>query len=165
MRSYGAEAELKALFGRNKYVYLNITRQDVKNTANAAIQGTNLKQEDFHPGTVPEWYGNIGATWELIENIIADIHLNYVGERERSEEKIPVGDALVRKDRRDPVEARWLLNASLTFRDIFTKGLELQVSGFNLLDQDHRDPAPDNNIADDMPRPGATFRSRISYSF
>jgi len=30
MRSYGAETELKALFGRNKYVYLNITRQDVK---------------------------------------------------------------------------------------------------------------------------------------
>lgn len=165
MRSYGAEAELKAVLGRNRYAYLNFTRQDVKNTGNAEIQGTNLKQEDFHPGMVPEWYGNIGLTWGITENIIADTHLNYVGERERSEEKMLVGDALVRKDQRDPVDARWLLNASLTFRDIFTKGLELQVSGFNLLDQDHRDPAPDNNIADDMPRPGATFWSRISYSF
>ncbi len=165
MRSYGAEAELKAVFGNNKYAYLNITWQDVKNTANAEIQGTDRRQEDFHPGMVPEFYGNIGLTWGLTENLIADTHLNYVGKRERSEEKILIGEDLVRKDQREPVPERWLLNASLTFRDVFTKGLELQVSGFNLLDQDHRDPAPDNNIADDVPRPGVTFRSRISYSF
>ena len=65
---------------------------------------------------------------------------NYVGERERSEEKMWIGEVLVRKDRSEPVPERWLLNASLTFRDVFVKGPGFQISGFKLLDDEHRDP-------------------------
>ena len=82
-----------------------------------------------------------------------------------SEEKMWLGETLVRKDQRDPVKERWLLSASLTFRDFFVKGTELQLSGFNLLDEDHRYPDQDGFILNDIPCPGRSFMGRISYSF
>ncbi len=75
------------------------------------------------------------------------------------------GETLISVDTRKPVDDRWLLNASLTFKNILAKGLDFQISGFNLLNQDHRDPDITGFIENDIPRPGAAFYSRISYSF
>ena len=75
------------------------------------------------------------------------------------------GESLVRKDSRDPVNERWLLNISLRFKDIFTKGMEFQISGFNLLNEDHRDPDVSGFVPNDIPCPGTTFMGRLSYSF
>ncbi|MCP4107189.1 MAG: TonB-dependent receptor [Desulfobacteraceae bacterium] len=168
MESNGFEAELKANFGKFKYAYCNFTWQDVKNTTNEEIQGTDERQEDFNPGNIPEFYGNIGVNYDFFdEHVIANISLNYVGERERSEEKMWNGEETVQADPRDPVKARTLFNASLTFRNFINrlKGLEIQVSGFNLFNEDHRDPNGRESLFNDIPRPGRTFTGRISYSF
>ncbi len=165
MVSVGTEFELKASFGKNKYAYLNFTWQDVRDTTNSKIEGTDIAQEDFLPGTVPDFYGNIGVNWGFGENLIGNMSVNYVGERQRSEEKTWDGEKLVLRDTREPLDERWLLNASLTFRDFFAKGTEFQISGHNLLDEDYRDPYPDMNIENDIPRPGTTFTGRVSYQF
>ncbi|MCP4352382.1 MAG: TonB-dependent receptor [Desulfobacterales bacterium] len=167
MQSHGMEAEFKAVFGKNRYAYLNFTWQDVKDTSHAQIiseGGQVYTQEDFSPGNVPEFYGNIGVSYGFTENIIAGLSLNYVGEKERSEERVWAGDTLT-DDSGDPVDDRWLVNASLTFKNFPVRGTEFQISGFNLLDQDHRDPDISGFIENDIPRPRATFYGRISYSF
>jgi iron complex outermembrane receptor protein len=163
--SVGAEFEFKAGFGKNRYAFVNFTWQDVKDVTNKKIEGTDLKQDDFSLGESPEFYGNIGVNYGVTENIIANVTLNYLGERERSGEKIWDGEKLVLEDQRDPVDEYWLLNASLTFRDFLAKGLEFQISGFNLLDEDYRSPDLYLSIADDIPSPGRSIIGRISYAF
>lgn len=168
MNSYGMEAEFKAAFGKNKYAYLNLTWQNVKDTSNKQIisQGGKIyTQDDFGPGNIPVFYGNIGINYGFTENIIANISLNYVGERERSEEKMWFGEFLVDMDARDPVDDRWLVNASFTFKNLMAEGLNFQISGFNLLDQDHNDPDIYGFVGKDIPRPGVTYSGRISYLF
>ncbi len=164
--SAGVEAELRLSFGKHDYAYCNFTWQDVRNTTNATIEGTDQRQGDFFPGSIPEFYGNIGVNYDMTENIIANVSLNYTGERRRSEERMWDAEKgeLVPIDLRDPIKARTLVNASLIFRN-FVKGLEMQLSGFNLFDSDSRDPDPDGYLEEDMPRPGRTFTGRVSYSF
>lgn len=166
--SRGVEAELKAAFGKHKYAYLNFTWQDVKDRTCKTIVsegGQIYTQDDFHPGVAPEFHGNIGVNYSLAEKIIADISLNYVGERKRSEERIWGGEILMLRDQRKPVAECWLINASLTFRDFLVRGTEFQISGFNLLDEDHRSPELEGYIENDFPRPGRSFMGRVSYSF
>ncbi len=165
--SSGVEAEMRMRFGKFRYAYLNFTWQDVKNTTpdNTIISagGQSYTQGDFNPGGVPEFYGNIGVNCDFFdEHVIANLSLNYVGERERSEEKKWDDETLVRSDQREPTKDRTLVNASLTFRN-FYKGLEAQISCFNMFDTDHRDP--DNALYYDMPEAGRWFTARISYSF
>lgn len=163
--SFGVETELKASFGKNTSAYLNFTWQEVKDTTGAVIEGTDMTQSDFNPGNIPVFYGNIGINHRISEKIISNVSLNYVSKRDRSEEMIWDGESLVRKDSRDPVDERWLLNMSLRFKDIFTKGMEFQISGFNLLNEDHRDPDVSGFVPNDIPCPGTTFMGRLSYSF
>jgi len=165
MQSYGMEAELKASFGKLQYAYLNFTWQDVKDTTNAEIIGTTEHQEDFNPGGIPEFYGNIGLNYDFFnEHVIADISVNYTGERKRSGEKMWDGENLIYMDQRDPLKARTLVNASLTFRKFF-KGTEIQISGFNLFNADNRSPVLFSGPKNDMPEAGRSFTGRISYSF
>jgi len=167
MESRGVEAELKAGFGKNTHAYMNATWQDVTDKTHAKIAGTDQYQGDFHPGSVPEILMNIGLNHGITENIIGHVSLNYAGKRDRSEEMIwDFGRMeLVRRDKRDPVAERWLLNASLTLKSFPIKGMMLQISGFNLLDDDHRDPDTMDFILNDITRPGITYMGRIAYSF
>ncbi len=164
IRAIGAELELKAMSDINKYAYFNFTWQDVKNTTNEEIAGTNKRQEDFHTGSVPEFIGNIGLNYDLSKYMIANISANYIGRRERSEARMWDGEKLVYADNRNPIESYVLLNASLTFKDLM-KGLEVQFSGYNLLDEDYRNPNPSGNIQNDIPREGINFMAKVSYSF
>jgi len=163
----GAEAEIRFGFDKHKYAYANLTCQKLKNTTHQTItsdEGQVYTQEDFDPGSYAEFMGNIGVNYDINDYVIANVSLNYVGKKKRNEEKIWDGETLIRKDQRDPVKARTLLNASVTFRNFF-RGVEIQLSGFNLLDEDHRDPDADGEIENDVPRPGRSFTGRISYSF
>ncbi len=167
MRSDGFELELKAGLDNLKYVYANATWQDVKNTTRETIisnGGQTYTRKDYFPGNLPSFIANMGVNYDIFDWLIANISLNYLGERERSEEKIWAGETLVDLDDRDPISDRLLLNATVTFRN-FYKGLEAQISGWNLLDQDHRDPVQDGSIVNDQPRPGARFMVRLSYLF
>jgi len=164
--SSGIEAEMRMRFDKFRYAYANFTWQDVKNTTHDTIisaGGRTHTQDDYNPGGVPEFYGNIGVNCDFFnEHVIANLSLNYVGERERTGEKVWDGETLVRLDQRKPTKDRTLVNASLTFRN-FYKGLEAQISCFNIFDADHRDP--DDVLYDDMPEAGRWFTARISYSF
>lgn len=164
----GVEAEIKMYFGKHKYAYCNFTYQDVQNVTNAAItsrDGQVYTQEDFNPGSIPEIMANFGINYDMLdEHVILNVSMNYVGKRDRSEEMRWDGETLVRVDDRDPVSERTLFNASLTFRN-FYKGLEMQISGFNLFDSDHRDPDPAGALYYDMPQSGRWLTGRISYSF
>ncbi|MDM8518051.1 TonB-dependent receptor [Desulfobacterales bacterium HSG16] len=164
-KSVGAEFECKVGFGKNKYGFLNFTWQDVKDVSNKEIRGAGIDQDDFNIGQSPEFYGNIGVNYGVTENIIANVTLNYLGKRERSEEKVWDGEKLILKDTRDPLEAYWLFNTSLTFKNLLAKGMDFQISGFNLLDEDYRAPDPTGKLPDDIPCPGRSFTGKISYSF
>ncbi len=167
LESDGVEAELKVLFGRQRYAYLNFTWQNVKDTTHQSIVskgGQLYMQDEFFPGSTAEFYGNIGMNYDISEKIIANMWINYVGEKKRSEEKIWNGENLLLKDARNPVKAHTLFNATMTFKN-FIKGAEFQISGFNILDEDYRDPDPDGAIYYDMPQPGRTFMGKVSYSF
>ncbi len=165
MKSAGVESELKASFGKNSYAYLNFTWQDVKDETGEIIFGTDQKQKDFNPGMIPAFYGNMGLNYGLTEKLIGNVSLNYTGKRDRTDEMVWDGEKLVRLDTRDPVNDRWLLNLSLRFKDVFTKGMEFQISGFNLLNEDHRDPDTSGVILNDIPCEGRTFTGRLTYSF
>jgi len=166
--SQGLEAEIRLAFGRFRYAYLNAAYQDVMNTTRKAIEskeGQIYTHGDFFPGNIPEFFGNIGMNWDFFdEHVIANLSLNYVGERKRSEEKRWAGEDLTDRDARDAIDAYALVNASLTFRNFF-RGLEFQLSGFNLSDANYRYPVVNVRVTDDLPRPGRTFTGRISYSF
>ncbi len=107
---------------------------------------------------------NAGVNYDIFDWMTANISLNYVGERKRSEEKRWNGETLAVVDGRDPVSDRLLLGAAVTLRN-FYKGLEARISGANLLNQDHRDPDMTGSVENDMPRPGASFMARLSYAF
>ncbi|MDM8558678.1 TonB-dependent receptor [Candidatus Parabeggiatoa sp. HSG14] len=167
MESQGIEAEMQFLFEKQNYAYFNATFQNVKDTTGTTISSTNgqhYTQADYNPGNMPKFIANAGINYNLSRYLLANVSLNYVGERDRSEAKKWNGEALVRADQRDPVRIRTLLNTSLTFRN-FYPGMEFQFSVFNLLDEDHRDPDPQGALKYDMPEQGRWFMGRFSYAF
>ncbi|MDM8565725.1 TonB-dependent receptor [Candidatus Halobeggiatoa sp. HSG11] len=168
LESNGIEAELKVGFDKFKYAYGNFGYQKVKDTTHAQITSKNgqvYTQSEFFPGSVPEVYGSIGVNNDFLDRqLIANISLNYIGKINRNEERKWAGEKLVMVDSRNPISAYMLLNGSLTFKNLF-KDLEIQLSGFNLLNKDYRNPELSGAIKYDMPRAGRTFMGRISYSF
>jgi iron complex outermembrane receptor protein len=168
--SIGIEAEIKMFFDKGTYAYCNLTWQDVKDKTHATIisaGGQVYTHDDFFPGAVPEFYGNVGVNYRISDNINANLWMNYVGKRDRSEEMKwggEDGEQLVPADQRSPVTDRTLFNASLIFSN-FYKGWELQLSGFNLFDADHKDPDRSGSVKNDLPLAGASFIARLSYSF
>jgi outer membrane receptor for ferrienterochelin and colicin len=166
VKGSGMEAELKVAIDKDKYGYLNITWQNIKNITHNAIvsdSGQTYTQVDFTPPNIPTFYGNIGINYDIFEFMITNVSINYVGEKKRSERKMWFGEQLATFDQRDPIKARVLLNASITLRN-FMKGFEIQFSGYNLLDADHRDPDVRQTIINDFPQPGRSFAARLSYS-
>jgi len=167
IESAGAEAEFRVHLDKLKYLYCNATWQIVRNLTNETIfspGGRPYMQDDFSPGNIPEFYGNIGANYDFSKYVIGNVCVNYVGKRERSEEMVWADEKLVKQDTRDAVKARTLVNASLTFGN-FYKGLEIQLSGFNLFDTDHRDPEMTGALEHDLPREGRSLMGRVSYTF
>ncbi len=163
--SKGLEAEMKLIFDQSKYAYINFTYQDVTNTTNEPIEGTNLLQDDFFPGNVPEILGNMGVNYGFTEDILFNISLNYIGERGRSDAMMWDGTSLVKSDQRDPIDSVFLLNASLSFNNLISSRFNVRISGFNLLDQDHRDPEETGQVKNDVPLPGTTGEVKIFYIF
>ncbi|MCP4344673.1 MAG: TonB-dependent receptor [Desulfobacterales bacterium] len=168
MISKGVEGELRIGFGKNKYGYFNITWQDVKDVSNETISnGTTVcTQEDFNPGGVPSVIANMGLNYDFADFINANVYLNYMSKRERRDEK--EFDAFGKRipfDSREPVESRFLVNATLTFTDMILEGTRFQISCYNLLDEDYREPDFSRNLEKDVPTPGRSFMAKISYSF
>ncbi len=170
LETNGAEVEFKFIFDEQKYAYINATFQDSKNTTHEMIlssTGTAYTHGDYNPGSIPDFYCNIGINYDINRYLIANMGINYVGERDRNEKYswVTVGTTeILSKDERDPVDARTLLSASLTIRNL-VEGMKIQLSGFNLLDEDHRDPEAEGVIPNDMPQPEINFMAKVSYEF
>jgi len=167
MKSAGVEAEMKLRYSQEKYAYCNFTYQDVKNTTRSTIvsdTGRKYTQESFFPGSVASVLGNLGFNYDITKYLIGNIYLNYVGEKKRSNEKIWSGESLEHIDSRPSIDPCLLANLSFTIQDVFD-GIRLQLSMYNLLNSDHRDPDPDGKIKNDLPRELRSFQMRISYVF
>ncbi len=165
METSGIEVEFKWLRDQDKYMYANMTWQNVKNTTNETIYssgGLAFTQDDFFPGDTPETIFNVGVNYRFFRWMNANLWVNYTGKRDRTEEKVWNGETLERADDRDPVDARALVNLALTFN---YKDMEVQVCGYNIFDVDHRDPDPDAALGDDFPASTASFTVKLSYEF
>ncbi len=165
LEAIGVESELKIAFSKNKYAYLNFTFQEVEDTTNERIfDGSDeYTQRDFNPGNIPEIIVNLGINYDILENLILNATMNYLGERDRSEEKTFVAGELVQSDQRDPIDDIYLWSAAITYdASAFKKGLEFQIVGHNLLDEDYADPDESMLLEGDIPRPGRSFMARCS---
>ncbi len=88
-----------------------------------------------------------------------------MGKRDRSEKKEWLEDSVMTLDQRDSVDARTIVNAAFTIKDLMIEKMDIQLSGYNLLDEDHRDPDVTLNLLNDIPRAGRTFLAKVHYTF
>ncbi|OQY27939.1 MAG: hypothetical protein B6244_08875 [Candidatus Cloacimonetes bacterium 4572_55] len=173
--SRGVEFEAKARFLEDRLSgFVNLTYQDVENRTNQTITSLDTlgnvtatyTQEDFRPGGSPEIIANLGMNFVYDAHMNANTWVNYVGERKRSQEKKFENGNLVVADQRDNMDARFLVNVSMSFQNFdFAPSLKLQFSGYNILDEDYRDPELTGDIEKDLPREGASFMTKLTYEF
>lgn len=180
----GIEIDTKYAFSKTRNVYFNFTYQKAQNTTNEMIaipsqpgQEIVCTQPDYNVGNIPKAIYNAGFNVDLWERLNWNAYVNYTTDRERSgqltflpEESVIIHngsscviDRLVRVDQRSDTPSRLLFNTSIQME--FGRGLHLKLSGFNLLDEDHRDPDSSGAILEDIPRPGANFTFTASYKF
>jgi iron complex outermembrane receptor protein len=170
LTSDGIEVEARFRFDAFNYGYINATYQRVldrtKQAPIVSASGDEYVQDPFHPSSIPEILGNLGVNVSPLSFLVANVWLNFVGERARSGQKVWQGTTLVKADPRQPTPGRLLVNGSLTFKDFLPNdSTEVQISGFNLLDQDYRDPDISGALEGDLPMPGRSFWLRWSHDF
>ncbi len=83
---------------------------------------------------------------------MAVINYRHVGERKRSN-----------TDTRDDMKAYNTVGFTLSRFNLRLKGLTVRLGVKNLFDEEVK--APDTNYIDDLPRPGRTWWTQISYEF
>jgi iron complex outermembrane receptor protein len=105
------------------------------------------------PG-VAEHQANVEVQWEVLPKTFVNANLHWSSERERSS-----------TDSREALDGYELVNVALLVQDFGMEGLELRLAVNNLLDEEYADPAPENTIYYDFPRPGITALLELKYSF
>ncbi|CAM2068804.1 TonB-dependent receptor [Sulfidibacter corallicola] len=168
LESEGGELDVKYVHDRG-YIYFNFTLQEVTNTTRATLTGTDadgnevrFQQPVFDVGYIPETIFNLGSYFEVTETIGWNLSLNHTGERDRTEEVGLVDGVPTAMDPREPTPERTLVNSAVSLR---MGNWRAKLAGFNLLDEDHRDPDASASIANDLPREGTTFQITLSYDF
>lgn len=186
IHSKGFEFDAKFALTGYRYFYVNATFQEAENTTNAPIsavtstgQVIDCHQPNFSVGNVPEIIFNGGLNWDFSGNFNWNINYNYTSSRERmgllaftpEEASVQrhegsftcVEELLTQVDQRPDTPSRFLLNTAIRWEIL--PGLQLRLSGFNLLDDDHLDPDSSGAIRDDIPRAGSTYQADIRYRF
>jgi outer membrane receptor for ferrienterochelin and colicin len=173
--SQGVEGEIRVSFDKNRYGYLNVTLQKAKDVTHDVIRdlgGAAYTQDDFDLGNYPKVMANLGVNSDIRRYINADVSLNYVGSMERigkmqfTDSKTDPDGTVEKTDNRDSLGSYVLVNFSLIFRNFdFAKGWELQLTGYNLLNADQRDPDLSGNVTYDLPRWGRNFLGKLTYTF
>ena len=141
-RIQGVEAELKADFGNDNYVFANYTYQDAEDTRN------RNRLPD-----VPVHNGNIGINAGFWKYANANMNTFISGPRPRED-----GDT-----RRD-IPAQALVNMTLIGKN-FINNFEISGSVFNLFDKSYDDPAPQNTVPTDYPQQGRSFTIELRFEF
>jgi len=141
-RIQGIEAEWKADFGNDNYVFANYTFQDAEDTRN------RNRLPD-----VPVHSGNIGINAGLCEYANANLTTLFSGPRPRED-----GDT-----RRD-IPAQALVNMTLIGKN-FVDNFEVRGSVFNLFDKRYYDPSPQDTVPTDYPQQGRSFIIELRFEF
>jgi iron complex outermembrane receptor protein len=141
-RIKGLEAELKADFGNDNYLYANYTFQDAEETRDR----TRLP-------FVPVHKANFGVNAGFWKYANVNLQTFISGPRPRED-----GDT-----RRDlPTHA--LVNLTVIGRN-FLDNFEIKGAVFNLFDKSYDDPAPKDTVPTDYPQPGRSFIVELRYKF
>lgn len=175
VKSQGAEGEIRVSFGKNNYGYFNFTFQEVTDVSHETTEdtgGAEYRQEDFDYGAYPEAMANLGINLGITRHVNANMSVNHIASVERignmqfTPDPADPDGTVEKADGRDPMEGYTLVNLSLILGDFdFAKGLEFQLTGYNIFDADHRDPEQSASVAGDLPRFGRHFLGKITYAF
>jgi len=112
---------------------------------------------------VANWLGNIGALYEVNPDLLFNLQGRYVGERQRAPQ-----------DPRDDLDDYFAVDATGTVYNLLISKLTLRAGVKNIFDADVRDPSSgvvglsETFIAtyiEDLPRPGRTWWTSLSYDF
>lgn len=141
-RVIGVEAELKADFGGDNYIFANYTFQDAEETRNR----NRLPDAPVHKA-------NLGANVGIGEHVNANLHTFISGPRPRED-----------GDTRADLPSYALVNLTLIGKK-FMDNFEITGSVFNLFDQGYEYPAPNNTVPTDFPQPGRSFIVELRYQF
>ncbi len=141
-RIYGVEAEIKANFGNDNYVFANYTFQDSEETRN------RNRLPD-----VPEHSANLGINVGLWKYINANATTLISGPRPREG-----------GDTRGNLPSQALVNLTFIGKN-FLDNFEIKGSVFNLFDKSYDDPAPKNTVATDYPQQGRSFIIELQFKF
>ena len=138
----GVEAELKADFGNDNYVFANYTFQKAEETRN------RNRLPD-----VPVHSGNIGINAGFWKYANANLNTLFIGPRPRE-----FGDP------RHDLSSYDLVNLTLIGKN-FMDNLEIKGSVFNLFDKSYKDSAPQDTVPTDYPQAGRSFIVELRFQF
>lgn len=140
----GIEAQMKVLFGRNNYGFINYCYKD----------GEDKKTGDKMPGIAHHTL-NAGLNLELFSNLNFNIVANMVGPRERRA-----------RDQREKLKGYTLVDATLMGKGP-VKNMKLFLSVYNLFNSDCRIPHYEGYLTNDFPLPNSarSFYLGLKYSF
>jgi hypothetical protein len=146
----GIEAEFKANFEKNTYAYFNYSCAKAKDELTGEVI-PNVANNLFNFGL------NVG-TWKYLN---ANINVNYVGERKRGNQILPLFGI---PDPRDPIKAYSLFDLTLRGQN-FWKNTEIILSVHNLLNTEYSDPEEQGIIYYDFPREGRQILGKVIFKF
>lgn len=142
MRTEGMEMEMRYDLGRGSYLALNYTNQ--------------LFVKRMYQWFVPRHTGNIMANIRLSRylNLYTSCHFEDGFRRQRG-------------DNRDDMSGYAIINTTLIAQKLLKgyEGLELRASVYNLFDKDYTSPAGNQELPQDIPRPGRNFMVEMKYTF
>ncbi|MEE9614806.1 MAG: TonB-dependent receptor, partial [Thermodesulfobacteriota bacterium] len=135
------EAELERTFRDGSRVYANYTFQEPED-----------RETHRRLPNVAKHKANVGADLAITEYLNANLNVFWSDERPR-----------VTGDPRDALAKYTLVDLTLIAKD-FAGGLELRLSGHNILDEDYEDPE-DMSVPGDLPRDGVSVIGEVLYRF
>ena len=125
--------------------------------ANATAQESRIDDIDQDSPGVTQFKGTLGASLSLGRRIVLYAAGTYMGKRLQPDFREEVEDERY-------VDPYVFANASATFRTPL-EGVELQVTGVNLLDAEIRDPFDGGALPDEIPGEGRSFWGEIRLRF
>lgn len=141
-RVMGVEAEIKADFGNDNYLYANYTYQDAEDT-------TDRNRLPF----VPIHKANFGLNIGLCKYTNAHLNTFISGRRPREH-----------GDTRSDLPSYALVNLTLIGKN-FMDNFEIRGSVFNLFDHEYDDPSFIGGAPSDHPQPRRSFMVELRYEF
>ncbi len=141
-RIMGVEAEIRADFGEDSYIYANYTYQDAEETRNRN-----------RLANVPIHKANLGVNLGLGKYVNANLHTFLSGPR-------PRGNGDTRAD----LPSYALVDLTVIGKN-FIDNVEIRGSVRNLFDKDYEDPAPQNTVPTDFPQQGTSFYVELRFAY